>query len=54
MTRYNDEPAAGGEGTEEIDGYRAGVDRVMIYIQSTNSYPKLEDEIEWAIKEGII
>lgn len=54
MTRYLDDPLAGGEGTEEIEGYRAGVDRVMIYIQSINAYRKLEDEIEWAIKKGII
>lgn len=61
MTRYNDPVGEGwyGDFDEQmhdqlVTGYREGVDRVMIYIQSINSYRKLEDEIEWAIKEGII
>lgn len=54
MTRYNDEPAAGGEGTETIEGYQEGVDRVLEYIESTHSYPKLLAELTWAIEEGII
>lgn len=54
MTRYNDEPAAGGEGTEELDGYREGVDRVVTYIESIHAYPKLITELRWAVNEGII
>lgn len=54
MTRYNDEPAAGGEGTEEIQGYREGVDRVLTYIESIHRYDTLLAELRWAIKEGII
>lgn len=54
MTRYNDVPAAGGEGVEEIDGYRDGVDRVLEYIESIHAYPLLTEELEWAIREGII
>lgn len=33
MARYNDEPAAGGEGTEEIQGYREGVEAVISWIK---------------------
>lgn len=54
MMRYNDEPELGGEGAEEIDGYVEGVDRVLEYIESIHAYPKLLDELKWAIKEGII
>ena len=34
--------------------YRKGVDRVLEYIESTYSYPKLYAELKWAIEEGII
>lgn len=51
MTRYNNHTWA-----NEIvgDGYREGVDRVLEYIESTYSYPKLYAELKWAIEEGII
>lgn len=35
-------------------GYREGVDRVMIYIESIHRYDTLLSELRWAIKEGII
>lgn len=35
-------------------GYRVGVDRILSYIESIHAYPKLLDELKWAIKEGII
>jgi len=54
MTRYNYEPLAGGEGTEEIEGYREGVDRVLEYVESIHAYPKLMAELKWAIERGII
>lgn len=54
MTRYRDEPAAGGEGTEEIEGYREGVDRVLEYIVSIHRYDGLVKELHWAIREAII
>ena len=54
MTRYNDEPAAGGEGTETIEGYQEGVERVFEYITSINAYPKLVAELAWAIRTGVI
>lgn len=50
MTRYNDER----EDADEIQGYVEGVDRVLEYIESIHAYPKLMDELKWAIKEGII
>lgn len=54
VTRYNDEPAAGGEGTETIEGYQEGVDRVLEYIESIHRYDGLVNELRWAIKEGVI
>lgn len=54
MTRYNDEPDLGGEGTENIEGYREGVDRVLTYIDSIHAYDTLVGELGWAIKQGII
>lgn len=54
VTRYNDEPAAGGEETEAIEGYRDGVDRVVEYIVSIHRYDGLVNELRWAIHEGII
>ena len=39
---------------EGWEGYRQGVDRVLDYIESTYSYPKLYAELKWAIEEGII
>lgn len=50
MTRYHDTPT----GTHEVEGYQEGVDRVLEYIESTYSYPKLYAELKWAIEEGII
>lgn len=41
-------------GEWQLYGYKEGVDWVIRYIQSTNAYPKLVEELEWAIKEGII
>lgn len=51
MTRYNDEPYVPGE---QLDGYQEGVDRVLEYVESTHSYPKLMAELKWAIEGGII
>lgn len=50
MTRYLDPPTE----THEVDGYREGVDRVLEYIESTYSYPKLMGELKWAIDLGLI
>ena len=52
MTRYNNDTWA--NGTVEEGYYREGVDRVLEYIESTYSYPKLYAELKWAIDEGII
>lgn len=49
MARYNDEPAAGGEGTEEIEGYRAGVDRVIALMDMETRF-----QIRSLIDEGEI
>lgn len=39
---------------QALNGYRDGVDRVVEYIKAIHAYPKLEAELTWAIKEGII
>ena len=62
MTRYNDELYLedwDGDHDDQmhdqfIEGYQEGVDRVLDYIESTYSYPKLYAELKWAIEEGII
>lgn len=54
MTRYNDEPAVGGDETETLEGYQEGVDRVLEYIESIHAYPLLVSELRWAIDGGII
>lgn len=51
MTRYNSDTWAR---EDEENGYREGVDRVLEYVESTHAYPKLLDELKWAINEGII
>ena len=51
MTRYNNATWPHNVGVEE---YREGVDRVLEYIESTYSYPKLYAELKRAIEEGII
>ena len=37
-----------------LASYQEGVARVLAYIESIHAYPKLLDELKWAIKEGII
>lgn len=60
MTRYNDEQwdMEGGFDDmlrdQDVLSYRKGVDRVLEYIESTYSYPKLYAELKWAIEEGIV
>lgn len=60
MTRYNDtvhdfeDDIHSGLKDERVLGYRKGVDRVLEYIESIHAYPKLTDELKWAIEEGII
>lgn len=49
MTRYNDEPLAGGEGTEEIEGYREGVNRVLDLVDGETAF-----QIREFIREGLI
>lgn len=39
---------------QDVLSYRKGVDRVLEYIESTYSYPKLYAELKWAIEEGIV
>lgn len=60
MTRYNDEEWDL-EGDfddmlrdQDVLSYRKGVDRVIEYVESIQSYPKLVSELKWAIGEGII
>lgn len=53
MTRYNDEPLAGGEGTEEIEGYREAVDRILKFLDQGGESGTASD-IRWAVDEGLI
>lgn len=60
MTRFNDtEPERDGTMATaaarlRLASYQEGVERVLAYIDSIHAYPKLLDELKWAIKEGII
>jgi hypothetical protein len=54
VTRYYDPARKSEANYDSVMGYREGVNRVLEYITSTHSYPKLTDELSWAIEEGII
>lgn len=52
MTRYNDKIDLG---EYDLDAYRAGVDRVLEYLEPLDAYPEaLLIELRWAIEDGMI
>lgn len=60
MTRFNDPLPEYDKKLEtmfdtvRIAAYKEGVSRMIEYIESIHAYPKLLDELNWAIEEGII